>query len=117
MQINRFKPVYWEKLYSTLLKPDAHPRNAIDELRREFKLAPDITQCRIAVLSLDTLAPNVKRAFRDHVGLLFFALSNIGNELLNHRHAGFAFRNWNERNELVVLLWRDTGAAKRYSKR
>lgn len=107
LELNRFRPVYWEKLYSSLLMPEAHTHSTFAELRKEFRLTPDLNRCRIGVLTLDILAPKVKRAFREHTGLLFFALSNIGNELLNRRHAGFVFRNWNEQNELVILLWRD----------
>ena len=47
LELNRFRPVYWEKLYSSLLMPEAHTHSTFAELRKEFRL----TRTSTAVVS------------------------------------------------------------------
>lgn len=111
MEINQIKPVYWDKIFSDLL---AHPQNystvrySVDE---EFGIPRHTKECRIAVLNMDTMPPGIRRKFQSGMDLLFFSLINICNEYLFGPHKGYAFRNWNNESEIVLLFWRDCGNA------
>jgi len=105
IEVNRLKPVYWEKLLSNLLVEPALYEGAAAQLEQELGLPRTLAACRVAILSLDTMERSLKMKFQNNLDLLFFSLVNICNEFLRATPVGFAFRYWNSENEIVLLLW------------
>ncbi|MUT66939.1 response regulator [Paenibacillus sp. NEAU-GSW1] len=104
MEINQIKPLYWDKLFSGLISENGGKTSLPSVLKDEFKLDL-IERCLTIVVGLDTLEPAVMRKFALNRDLLFFALSNVCNEILREDGRGFAFRYWNSEHEMVLLLW------------
>ncbi|MBO9605541.1 MAG: response regulator [Paenibacillaceae bacterium] len=111
IEVNQLKPVYWDKMFSNLAGDPTYYDTIQGSLQREFGLAADTRECRIAVLRLSALDRVIRDKFASSPDLLFFTLSNICNELLREAAAGYAFRFWNSDSEIVLLLWRRLGDA------
>lgn len=109
MQINRLKPVYWDKLFSNLIAEPRSYKSVQDVLDNEFGLPSTLAACQVALLNLETMDPAVSDKYRDNRDLLFFTLTNICNEFLYRDHGGFAFRYWNSDTEIVILYWAESG--------
>ncbi|MEW9698150.1 response regulator [Paenibacillus sp. SI8] len=107
MEINQIKPVYWDKLLSTLIAEPATYEGSADQIDKELGLSRDIHYCRVAILSLDTMERSLKNKFSHNLDLLLFSLVNICNEFLTAEQRGFAFRHWNSENEIVLFLWKE----------
>ncbi len=106
MEINQIKQVYWDKLFSSLItEPNAY-LTIKHQLASEFRLDDNIGQCQIAIISVETLSHATLHKFGEDRDLLFFALANIANEWIRNSDMGYAFRCWNDGNELAILLWR-----------
>ncbi|MBU7320096.1 response regulator [Paenibacillus oleatilyticus] len=110
IEMNQLKPVYWDKILSNLLtEPKLYFQHA-KALDAEFGLGPSVKECRIAILSLDTMSLSFKDKFMADYELLFFSLTNICNELLSARASGgprlgIAYRYWNSDTEAILLLY------------
>ncbi|GLX69397.1 response regulator [Paenibacillus glycanilyticus] len=106
MEINQIKPVYRDKLFSTLISETAVSGNASvpADLREEFKLER-VTASQVIILSTEMLEPQISRKFSGNRDLLTFCLINVANEILRHNNVGFAFRYWNSEHEIILLLW------------
>ncbi|NEW08279.1 response regulator [Paenibacillus sp. SYP-B3998] len=107
IEMNQIKPVYWDKLLSNLIAEPSTYDGSADQLDKELGLSRNITQCRVAILSLDTMERSLKNKFSHNLDLLLFSLVNICNEFLSSKQRGFAFRYWNSDNEIVLFLWKD----------
>lgn len=112
MELNQLKPMYVEQFFCSVLNEPGGPAVMSDAIRRELRLSSAIRSVRVAVASLELSSP----AFRDKfalsgLDLMFFALTNICNEILTERGAGYAFRYWGKEQELVILFWGDGGQA------
>lgn len=105
MEMNRIKPVYRDKLLSTLLKDNSEFHMLQEHLYQEFPSMKNATVCTIAVLSLDTMEQSIRERFAYRLDLLYFSLINICNEILERKQAGTAFRNWTNDSEIIILLW------------
>ncbi|UUZ93071.1 response regulator [Paenibacillus sp. P25] len=104
---NQYRPVYWEKIWSDLLAEPAGFESHAAALREEFGIPASLRECRVAVLTLDTMSAELRAKFASHPDLLFFSITNIANEILKappHR-AGTAFRYWNSDHEIAVVLY------------
>ncbi|SFJ35179.1 Two-component response regulator, YesN/AraC family, consists of REC and AraC-type DNA-binding domains [Paenibacillus sp. UNC496MF] len=113
IEINRLKPICWEKMFSQLIRhPEDHHRH-LPEIRREFSAFGAMTACRCSVLSLEQIDASIRREFDKHHDLLFFALTNVCNEILRRSRSGFAFRYWSSENEIVILHWHAPEQAER----
>ncbi|MED4600736.1 response regulator [Paenibacillus validus] len=110
MEMNQIKPVYWDTIWSNLVsEPKTYEKHA-KEIAEEYGLSPDVTSCRLAVLSLDTISGKLKDRFWSQWDLVFFSLMNVCNEVLTMdrgQRIGVAFRFWNSENEIVLLLFRE----------
>jgi two-component system response regulator YesN len=114
IEMNQIKPMYWDKLLSGLIaEPSSYDQTA-DQLEKELHLPRSVRECRVAILSLDTMERRVKNKFSDNLDLLLFSLINICNEFLVSDCRGYAFRHWNSDNEIVLLLWKDQPGAEAF---
>ncbi|MBP1154434.1 MULTISPECIES: response regulator [unclassified Paenibacillus] len=104
---NQFRPVYWEKHLSGLITEPSGYESLGDALTEEFGLSRDVRECRIAILSVDTISAALKNKFDKHTDLLFFSITNIGNEILTEgaQRQGVVYRYWNSDNEVLVLFY------------
>ncbi|MCY9658035.1 response regulator [Paenibacillus chondroitinus] len=107
IEMNTIKPMYWDKLLSGIIAEPSTYESAAEQLDKELQLTRNINECRVAILSLDTMERSVKNKFSQNMDLLFFSLINICNEFLTTDGRGFAFRHWHSETEIVLLLWKD----------
>ncbi|OWA35423.1 hypothetical protein B9G55_12330 [Saccharibacillus sp. O16] len=104
MEVNRFKPVYRDKLCSDLLGSAVARASADQELIREFMLTDEPRTVRSAVLRLGEHSPLWQR-YAGRTDLLFFTLANVANEVLGHGRDGYAFRNLGREREMPIFFW------------
>jgi len=103
--MNQIKPVYWDKLFSSLVQGEGVYTEFAVDLRQEFCL-PELPQlAQVAIISLDTMPGSLRSKFAANLDLLFFSLANIANEYLRQHQSGYAFRYWNSMHELVIIFW------------
>ncbi|MEJ8302951.1 response regulator transcription factor [Saccharibacillus sacchari] len=108
MEVNRFKPVYRDKLCSDLLGAPAARETAERELAGEFGLKEPAGTVRSAVVRLSENSP-LWHKYAGRTELLFFTLSNVANEMLGRGVEGYAFRNLGREREIAIFFW--NGAA------
>ncbi|MFC5449482.1 response regulator [Paenibacillus aestuarii] len=107
IEMNQIKPVYWDKLLSSLITdPSTYEQNA-EQFAKELGLPPSTKDCRVAILSLDTMERSLKTKFGHNLELLLFSLINICNEFLREQQRGIAFGYWNNHSEIVLLFWKE----------
>ncbi|WP_258171458.1 response regulator [Paenibacillus sp. R14(2021)] len=105
IEVNLLRPIYWEKLFTELIQhPDDNPKR-LSEIQREFSAFGAMDTCRCSVLSLAKMDEGIRQEFVKHQDLLFFALTNVCNEILRRTLSGFAFRYWSSEDEIVLLHW------------
>ncbi|MFD2115549.1 response regulator [Paenibacillus yanchengensis] len=107
IQINQLKPMYRDKILSSLLDDGQLYATFAAELEKEIALSPSTAWMQVACLSLDTVPQLFKDRFASNLDLLIFSLANIANELLGRDPSGYAFRNTNKPEQLVFLIWHD----------
>lgn len=105
IEVNQFKPIYWDKLLSALIAEPSTYEPVADQLERELHLSRSVATCRVAILSLDTMEASIKNKFSQNIDLLLFSLINICNEFLVTQKRGYAFRHLHNPNEIVLFLW------------
>lgn len=105
MELNQLKPVYWDKVYSQMIEePQSYAAQA-ELLQQEFGLPVGADRVRVAVISFEGINPISLRSFSSDEDLFYFTLMNISNEIVQETRQGYAFSYWNQRREIVVLLW------------
>ncbi|NOU99974.1 response regulator [Paenibacillus planticolens] len=114
IEMNTIKPMYWDKLLSGMIAEPATYEGAAEQLDKELNLSRSVGECRVAILSLDTMERSVKNKFSQNMDLLFFSLINICNEFLTTDGRGYAFRHWHSETEIVLLLWKDLPGAEAF---
>ena len=108
MQVNEFKPLLSEKLWSSLLDdPSVYEAN-MRRLELEFGLPAGIDEVRITVAVINVCHPTFRHKFGDNRQLLYYSLLNIANEIVNRgaQSRGAAFRYASAPNELVLVMWK-----------
>ncbi|MFD2671361.1 response regulator transcription factor [Marinicrinis sediminis] len=105
IQMNQFKPVYWDKLFSNLIEQPSYWNSISADVRKEFHLDNPIRQGKIVILSLETVTQKIKQKFQRQMDLLYFTLTNICNEILKDAKMGYAFRFWNREKEIILFIW------------
>ncbi|MBP1962349.1 response regulator [Paenibacillus aceris] len=114
IEMNTIKPMYWDKLLSGMIAEPSTYDSVAEQLDKALHLNRNISECRVAILSLDTMERSVKNKFSQNMDLLFFSLINICNEFLTTDGRGYAFRHWHSETEIVLLLWKDLLSAEAY---
>ena len=106
-QVNEYRPIISEKLWSSLLDDPSAQAAALRRLRADFDLPFNIQTCRVAVAYVDADEERLMQRFGDQPDLLYFSLVNIMNEVLSNQDAahGVAFRHWNVDGEIGILQW------------
>lgn len=105
IEVNQFKPIYWDKLLSSLIAEPGTYEPVAEQLERELHLPRNLATCRVAILSLETMEASIKNKFSQNIDLLFFSLINICNEFLVSPSRGYAFRHLHSTNEIALLIW------------
>lgn len=107
IEVNELKPIYRDKLLSGLLSElETNPKLAIrEQLLREFPALHNARLCRVALLDLEMLDLNVRSNYASNLELLTFTLINICHDIIRPGVDGFAFSNWHNRQQIVLLLW------------
>ncbi|MCQ4087599.1 helix-turn-helix domain-containing protein [Saccharibacillus sp. JS10] len=108
MEVNRFKPVYRDKLCSDLLGAPSARQTAERELAGEFGITGAVGTVRSAVVRFSEQS-RLWHKYAGRTELLFFTLANVANELLRRGKDGYAFRNLGREREIVIFFW--NGAA------
>lgn len=110
VSVNEYRPVYSEKLLTSLIEDPRSQTQALRRLRDLGVLPEQITTFRPALLQMDDSDQALSAKFGQEKELLIFTLLNICNELLRERGAGIAFKNWGTQHIIVLLLWRQPEA-------
>ena len=103
--MNQIKPVYWDKIFSSLVQGESVYADFACDFRQEFGCEELPKQAQVAIISLDTMPGSLRSKFAANLDLLFFSLANIANEYLVKHQSGYAFRCWNSQHELVIFYW------------
>lgn len=111
IELNQLKPMYVEQYFCSLLNEPVVYAAMSEAIQRELRLARPVQRARVAVASMELSSPSVREKFASGLDLMFFALTNICNELLVARGVGYAFRFWGKEHELVLLFWGEGDAA------
>ncbi|REE87522.1 two-component system response regulator YesN [Paenibacillus taihuensis] len=105
MELNQLKPVYWDKVFSQMIEEPQSYYSQAELLQQEFGLPVGTDRVRVAVLSFEGINPVSLRSFSSDEDLFYFTMMNISNEIVQEARQGYAFSYWNQRREIVVLLW------------
>ncbi|MEJ9219687.1 response regulator [Paenibacillus glucanolyticus] len=105
VQVNEYRPVYSEKLLSSLIDDRSAHCQVVNRLRDEGIVPEDTKTIRLAVMQMDKTDHALFNRFGRHLDLLMFALLNICNEFLQKDRTGIAFRHFGSPHQLVILLW------------
>ncbi|MDF2935007.1 MAG: hypothetical protein K0Q90_380 [Paenibacillaceae bacterium] len=111
IEVNQIKPVYWERMLSNLLENASYYGKLKDSLIRDLGYSPDNRECRVGVIGLADIPPDIRRKFASGMDLLYFSLLNICNEYLGRDKTGYAFRHGDGAGTIVLLIWRRTAGA------
>lgn len=105
VQVNEYRPVYSQKLLTSLIDDPGARSQAARRLRDE-RIVPEQTgEIRLAVLQIDPADSGLHERFGHHLDLLMFALLNICNEFLQRDRCGVAFRYFGALHKIVILVW------------
>ncbi|MCG7408645.1 response regulator [Paenibacillus sp. ACRRX] len=111
IQMNEFKPVITEKLWSSLIDDPIAQSAVVRRLQQTFGLAADITQLRMALVFVESTDEKFKQKFGNNSDLLYFSLVNIMEEYVNRgTKRGAVFRHWNAPGEIVIVMWLQSDA-------
>lgn len=105
IQLNEFKPIYGEKLLSSLIDD---PTSADSNLRRlvmDGIIPHSVQNVRLLLLLVDTGDSPLLNRFANDSELLHFAIINVCNEFLFSQQRGIAFKHWGAHGEIVMLVW------------
>lgn len=105
IRLNEFKPVYGEKLLSSLIDDPGSAEASLRRLREEGVIPTHITSARLLICQIDAGDAILQERFGYNSELLHFALINICNEFLLPSGSGIAFRHWGAPLEILLLIW------------
>lgn len=108
IQMNQFKPAYWDRLFSSLIHDPHQPGSVMEALEQEFHVGKG-QPCHVGVISLAHLDEPIARKYQGQPELLVFTLTNICNELLREERSGYACRYWGSKQELLLFYWGKAG--------
>ncbi|GJM78213.1 hypothetical protein HMSSN139_07090 [Paenibacillus sp. HMSSN-139] len=105
IRLNEFKPVYGEKLLSSLIDDPGSAEVALRRLHEEGVIPRHTSTVRLLIGLIDSGDTRLRQRFGHNSELLQFALLNICNEFLLPDRSGIAFRHWGAPQEIILLLW------------
>ncbi|MGZ7442050.1 response regulator transcription factor [Paenibacillus sp. TH7-28] len=107
IRLNEFKPVYDEKLLSSLIDDPGSADVSLRRLRREGVIPEEPGLCRLLLARIDAGDASLQQRFGHNRELLHFALVNICNEFLLPSRSGIAFKHGRAPQEILLLVWGD----------
>src|SRR5690606_23568243 len=105
IQLNEFKPVYGEKLLSSLIDDQNAAEASIRRLRNEGAVPMEADTVQLTLLQLDASDALLIQRFGNDSELMHFAIINICNEFLAKERSGIAFKYWGAPWEIIILAW------------
>jgi len=107
--INEAKPFYWDHIFTTLISHTPPSPELIQKVQKEYGVNINEGQCTICLLLLNG---RIVKRFEEDKNLAFFTILNICNELVRNDQSGFCFKNGNQKDEIVILLWKHKNEVK-----
>lgn len=107
IQLNELKPVYGEKLLSSLIDDPGSAESALKRLRGDGVIPQDVGSARLMLVQIDAGDASLLQRFKHDSELLLFALINICNEFLLADRRGIAFKYWGAPMEILILVWKE----------
>lgn len=105
IQLNEFKPIYGEKLLSSLIDDPASADSNLRKLVMDGIVPPSVQTVRLLLLLVDAGDSPLLKRFANDSELLHFAIINVCNEFLYSKGRGIAFKHWGAAGEIVMLVW------------
>ncbi|WP_270164442.1 response regulator transcription factor [Paenibacillus sp. SYP-B4298] len=105
IRLNEFKPIYDEKLLSSLIDDPATEKYSLRRLHSEGVIPQQAASARLLLLQTDPADTELLQRFGGNSELLHFALVNICNEFLTPCGRGIAFKYWGSPGEIILLVW------------
>lgn len=105
IRLNEIKPVYSEKLLSSLIDDPGSAESTLKRLRLEKVVPEDKETARLLLIQIDPGDKALFGRFGNDSELLSFAFINICNEFLLPERLGIAFKHWGMPLEVPILLW------------
>ncbi|MGG1876165.1 response regulator [Paenibacillus cisolokensis] len=105
VQVNEYRPVYSEKLLTSLIDEPFSQTQAARRLQDERIIPDTVSDIRLAVLQVDPSDEALYNRFGNHQDLLMFALLNICNEFMQKDRIGVAFRHFSSQRNIVIMVW------------
>ncbi|MDR6124041.1 two-component system response regulator YesN [Bacillus sp. SLBN-46] len=103
LRMQHIEPIYLDKALSEYLKEPAKHYTILQEINRDIDVNNGLI--RIAILSFQLIHWKIHQRFSTNKDLLLFSIKNLCNEYLSLYGCGYAFQNWNNENEIVILFW------------
>ncbi|MFB5265261.1 helix-turn-helix domain-containing protein [Paenibacillus enshidis] len=105
IQLNEIRPVYGEKLLSSLIDDANTAESSLRRLRADQVIPEHTTAVRLLLLQVDAEDAPLLQRFGKNSDLLYFSIINICNEFLLPHRRGIAFKYWGAAGEIILLLW------------
>lgn len=105
IRLNEFKPIYDEKLLSSLIDDPATAEASLRRLHSEGVIPQQAASARLLLLQIDPADTELLQRFGGNSELLHFALVNICSEFLAPCDRGIAFKYWGAPGEIILLVW------------
>lgn len=105
IQLNEFKPVYGEKLLSSLIDDQSAAEASVRRLRNEGAIPMEAEAAQLSLLQLDASDALLIKRFGNDSELMHFAIINVCNEFLAKDRSGIAFKYWGAPWEIIILTW------------
>ncbi|MCU6709280.1 response regulator [Paenibacillus sp. J5C_2022] len=102
IEVNEMKPHFVDVLLTDLVTEQSR-MDLRAQLQEEARIPPSVASCTIAVIAISQLDAELLDMFNQQQQLLFFALTNICNEVLGT--SGIAFRQLNSKEDIVIIYW------------
>ncbi|TYA15318.1 helix-turn-helix domain-containing protein [Paenibacillus faecis] len=106
IRLNEIRPIYGEKLLSSMIDDPGSADNSLKRLRMEGVIPTEADQARLLLIQVDASDTSLLRRFGNDGELLQFSLINICNDFLITDQRGIAFKHWGAAMEILILVWK-----------
>ena len=106
IKLNVIKPLYWNKVFSSIMEQGTISTANEHEIINEFGLSEPIQFVKVAIIPIQNVCYKTIQRFNQNLELLSYSLANICNEFLHKDNVGYAFHNWNAGYDVVLILWK-----------
>lgn len=106
IRLNEIKPIYGEKLLSSMIDDPGSADSSLKRLRMEGVIPPEADRARLLLIQVDASDTSLLRRFGNDGELMQFSLINICNDFLIADQRGIAFKHWGASMEILILVWK-----------